>query len=246
MKYSLNKIATNLLWIFTVISLTGCGTPKPSPLTIATAASMQFPVQALIRDFEVQTGIPCNMVVGSSGKLTAQIIAGAPYDVFISADKKYPQEVYDKNKALRPPKIYARGELVLWTTSNDIPLVPDSLLSEKIHHIAVANPKIAPYGAAAIAALKHYGLFHRIKHKLVFGESIAQVNQFIISNTAEVGFTAKSVVLSPKMKNTGRWTAIDKKAYPAIEQGVVALKSTPDKEKEALLFIDFLLEMNPK
>jgi len=159
--------------------------PEPK-ITIATAANMQFAMEELITAFTDKTGIPCTMVVSSSGKLTAQIIAGAPYDIFVAADMKYPQEIYEKGLAQRPPKIYAYGTLVLWSLLDEvIPSLP--ILEENIiNHIAIANPKTAPYGKAAKMILEEKGIYNTLEEKLVFGESIAQTNQFILSKAVEI------------------------------------------------------------
>ncbi len=138
-------------------------------LTIATAANVQFAMQKLIRTFTQETGIKCHMILSSSGKLTAQINAGAPFDVFVSADVKYPQELYENGLTQEPPKIYAYGKLVIWSFNEPIDSSFEILASEKIQHIAIANPKTAPYGAAAVEALKHYGVYQTTKEKLVFG-----------------------------------------------------------------------------
>ena len=177
-------------------------TPIPK-ITIAVAANMQFAMRALTHAFEKQNGITCDLIISSSGKLTAQIKAGAPYDLFVSADMKYPEDLYKSGFALEEPKIYAYGKLVLWSMDQEVKPSLAVLKTQAIKHIACANPKTAPYGVAAVEALKHYGLYNQVKSKLVYGESIAQTKQFIISESAELSFTAKSVVLSPDLKGSG-------------------------------------------
>ena len=229
------------IFIFLFI-MTACGNQKPQRLTIAAAANVQFVMQDLIDLFTLKTGIECDVISGSSGKLTAQIKEGAPYDLFISADMKYPEELYRSGLTTSSPKPYAFGTLVLWTMMGDLPQPTISMFGHeggaKIKHIAIANPKIAPYGEAAVEVLKYYQLFDSLQPKLVFGESISQVNQFVISKTAEVGFTAKSVVLSQRMTGQGRWSDVPPESYPPIAQGVVVLKNG-DVEK-ASEFYDFL------
>ena len=204
-------------------------------VTVAVAANMQYPMNALKEKFEAQTGIKVEVILGSSGKFTQQIQESAPYDVFISADTSYPQTLYSKGFATATPKIYARGLLVLWSTTPGIKPAKDLklLTAENIKKIAVANPKIAPYGVAAEQAMKYYNLYDQVKDKLVFGENITQTNQFILSQSADIGFTAKSVVLSDEMKGKGAWVDLDQKAYSPIAQAAVVLKHGAETNKDA-------------
>lgn len=212
-------------------------------VTVAVAANMQYPMNTLKEKFEAQTKIKVEVILSSSGKLTQQIQEGAPYDVFISADTSYPQALYRKGFAATVPKVYAKGLLVLWTVKDGINLSRDLkiLLDQGIKKIAIANPKTAPYGVAAEQVLKKYNLYVSVKDKLVFGESITQTNQFITSQSADIGFTAKSVVLSPEMKDKGRWVDVDLKAYTPIEQAAIILKHGAGTNKEAARkFYDYL------
>src|SRR5690606_9471414 len=146
------------------------------------------------------------------------------FDIFVSADTRYPQILVEKGATLDTAKIYANGILVLWSAQKN--LLPDKageiLSNEKVKHIAIANPDTAPYGKAALSWMKARGLYENNAQKIVIGESISQASQFIASGNAEVGFTAKSIVLSAPMKNTGCWVALDE--YPPIEQAAVLLK----------------------
>lgn len=219
---------------------TGCGQRNEKALTIATAANMQFAMKEIVHDFTQKTGIHCHQIIGSSGKLTAQIKEGAPFDVFVSADMKYPNQLFKEGLGLEPPRIYAFGKLVLWSAKKRDSLSLKTLTQSSIHHIAMANPKTAPYGVAAEQVLKKTGLWNSIHNKLVFGESIAQTNQFIMSGTAGVGFTAESVVKSPEMKNSGTWVALDSNLYTPIAQGILLLKSNRFKQNETRRFLHFL------
>lgn len=204
-------------------------------LTVAVAANMQYPIIALKEKFEQETGIKVEVILSSSGKLTQQIQEGAPYDVFVSADTSYPQTLYRKGLATATPQVYAKGVLVLWTMNSNITPVKDLkvLLAQNVKKIAVANPKTAPYGVAAEQIMKHYNLYEQVKNKLVFGESITQTNQFIISQSADIGFTAKSVVLSNEMKGKGKWVDLDLTSYSPIEQAAVVLKHGAETNKAA-------------
>lgn len=216
--------------------LFGCN-EKEQKVRIATAANMQFAIDSLAKNFTLKTGIPSQSVISSSGKLTAQITAGAPYDIFLAADMKYPKVLFEKGLTANQPKVYAKGKLILWTLKDSISPSIAYLETDKINHIAIANPETAPYGAAAMEVLKHYQLGQKLKNKLVFGESIAQTNQFIHSEAAEIGFTSLSTIKAPKLMNKGRWIEIDTNLYPPIEQGIVILKN---HHKDADQFYDFL------
>ncbi|MEZ4985153.1 MAG: molybdate ABC transporter substrate-binding protein [Saprospiraceae bacterium] len=184
--------------------------PKTA-ISIAVAANMQFAMEELSQSFTAKTGIPCDMTISSSGKITAQIKEGAPYDIFFSANMKYPEEIFNSGWAAKSPKIYAYGKLVLWTTRQDITPALSQLTDNKIRNIAMANPKIAPYGEAAVAVLQKNGLYKKVEDKLVFGESIAQTNHFITTGAADVGFTALSVVKSPEAAGKGLDNAAGKR-----------------------------------
>ncbi len=219
-----------------------CGSRKSNPntVTIATAANMQFAMEELAGRFTKNTGIPCELILGSSGKLTAQIVEGAPYDLFVAANMKYPEEVARKGFAAGSPEVYARGTLVLWTAKEGITPSLSVLTTDAVAHIALANPAIAPYGKAAMEVLDVYGLSDVVADKLVYGESIAQANQFILSGAAEMGFTALSVVLSPNMQGRGRWVSIDSGLHMPIEQGVVLIHRQTGPSAAANAFHDFL------
>jgi len=182
------------------------------------------------------------MIVGSSGKLTAQIQMGAPFDVLVSANMKYPNSLQQKNLTTIPPTIYAYGQLVLWTMDSEKKNKPSlEILSDAtVSRIAIANPKIAPYGEAAKEVLMHIGLYSTLADKLVYGESIAQTNQFILSRAADIGFTSKSVVVSPQMQGKGSWVAIPDSLYTPIAQGIAVIKRDPEKKEAALQFYHFL------
>ncbi|MDN5213987.1 molybdate ABC transporter substrate-binding protein [Fulvivirgaceae bacterium BMA12] len=235
------KINLPSLLFLSVLIFEGCGPDYPASLKIATAANVQYAMKALTADFAQRTGIRTEVIVGSSGKLTAQILQGAPYDIFISADMKYPAELFKNDKTLTEPVVYARGKLVLWTLDQDISLNLDSISSKKIAHLAIANPTTAPYGKAAVATLKYYAKYELVKPKIVSGESISQTNQFVLSGAAQLGFTAKSVVLAPALKDKGKWIEIDPLSYDPIQQGMVILKKQNPNAVEAKKFYNYVL-----
>ncbi|TDB60011.1 molybdate ABC transporter substrate-binding protein [Arundinibacter roseus] len=221
--------------------LTGCATPNEN-VVIATAANVQFVMQELQKTFEKDTGIKTELIVGSSGKLTAQIREGAPFDLFVSADTRYPQELFENGGTEGPPKIYAKGALVLWSRDSTVAPELSQLTTSAVRKIALANPRTAPYGEAAVQVLQKAGLYESVNSKLVYGESIAQTSQYVSTGAADMGFTALSMVLSPSLKNAGRWTLLDTTSYAPIEQAAVLLlhsESSP-KRQPSQQFYDFL------
>lgn len=194
-------------------------------ITVAAAASVQYALEELKAEFEKDTGIKLKTIIGSSGKLTAQIEQGAPFEIFLSADMDYPQALYGKELTHNEPKVYAYGILVLWTLKDvDLSKGIVVLTDASVRKIALPTPKTAPYGRQAVHALKHYKLYERVSKRLVYGESIAQTSQFITTGASDIGFTAKSVVVAPPMSNQGKWIEVDQEAYEPIAQGAVILK----------------------
>lgn len=212
-------------WCLLFFLLTGLSV-KAQPLRVAVAANAQFVMEKLQQEFQQKTGIKIETVVNSSGKLTAQIRQGAPLDIFLSADVSYPETLYKGGFGVEKPKVYAYGTLVLWSMQPiNLSGGLKSLINDRIRRIAVANPESAPYGAAAVDALKKAGIYTALQKKLVFGESISQVNQYVKAGAAEVGFTAKSVALEPALKGKGSWVELPKNSYRPIAQSVILLKS---------------------
>ena len=228
------------------VAVLGCSSPPKTNVTIAAAANMQFALTEITAAFTEETGIKTETILGSSGKLNAQIKEGAPYDVFVSADMAFPQDLYETGFTTVAPKVYANGTLILWSFQDEIQPSLELLTSASIKHIAVANPKTAPYGIAASQVLNTKGFYDQVKRKLVFGESVGQTNQFIITGAAEVGFTAKSVVMSPQMKGKGNWIEVSREVYDPISQGIVLLKSSKETKKNAQLFYDFMFSEKAK
>lgn len=210
---------------------------KDKVVRVAAASSMQYAVKEIASTFEKKSDIKVEIIFASSGKLTAQIIEGAPYDVFISADTNYPEELYRRGLASGKPKAYGYGKIVLWSTMGIKPSL-NTLEEKEIKTIAIANPKIAPYGLASLDVLRKIGLLETLNSKIVYGESINQTNNFITSKAVEVGFTSLSTVLSPQMENLGLWTNIDPSLYRKLEQSAVLLNQ--NQETKAKEFYEFL------
>jgi molybdate transport system substrate-binding protein len=212
-------------------------------LVIAAASDLRSALPAVASRFEKETGQKVTLTFGSSGNFFAQIQNGAPFDVFLSADIDYTRQLERAGQA-EPGSLYqyATGHLVLWTRNDsgiDLRRGLQALTDERVLHIAIANPDHAPYGRAAVAALRRDGVFERVQGKLVLGENISQAAQFAQSGSAEVGVVALSLALSPAMKNAGTYFDIPQLWYPSIEQAAVVLASSPHKAL-ARQFVDCL------
>lgn len=211
-------------------------------LTVAVAANVQYAFDDLQAEFKKETGHDLKPVYNSSGKFAAQIMNGAPFDVFLSADTEFPEKLHKEGFTATAPKVYAYGVLVLWTMKNlDLKQWQSVLTSPAVEKIAIANPKTAPYGRETIKALNYFKLDETLKPKFVVGESISQTNQYIHSKAADAGFTAKSVVVSPEMKGQGTWIELPKESYQPIAQAAVILKhGQQTKPALARQFHDFV------
>jgi molybdate transport system substrate-binding protein len=218
-------------------------------IKIAVAANVSYAMDELKKVFhEMHPETKVQVTLGSSGKLTAQIMNGAPYELFMAANMMYPESLYTKGKAITKPLIYAKGSLAYLSSvkpdfSKGIGLVEE----EKIKRVAIANPKTAPYGKAAMEALKNGGVYEKIKHKIIFAESVSQTVTYAIT-AAELGFIARSSLYSAKMsrfKEGVDWSAVDPQLYTPIDQGIVILKEG-EGDTEVKAFYDFMLSPKAK
>ncbi len=218
------------IFLFVLLSCTLFASIK-----IAVAANMSYAMPKIIEAFKkVYPSIQVKMTIGSSGKLTAQIQRGAPFDLFLSANMLYPKKLYEKGFAYTKPLVYAKGALVLFS-KKEISSLQDLA---KLHRIAIANPNSAPYGKAALEALKNMHLYKKVRNKLIYGESVAQATAYALS-AADAGFIAKSAMYSPKLKALKkRFYPIDLSLYTPIDQGVVILQR--GRRDEVLRFFAFL------
>ena len=230
-----------------LIALAGGGNIAPAhaaeELTIAAAADLTFAFKDVAAKFQAQTGDSAKLSFGSSGNFFSQIQNGAPYDLFFSADISYAKKLEDAGLT-EPGSLYkyAIGKIVLWVPADsklEVSKGLSVLTDPAIRKIAIANPEHAPYGRAAMAAIKHDGLYDRIKDKVVLGENISQTAQFVQSGNADIGIIALSLAISPTMKDKGKYFAVPAEDYPAIEQAAVILKSSKHKEL-AQKFVAFL------
>ncbi len=192
-------------------------------ITIAAAADLKFAMDEIASTFKKNNpGDEVDVVYGSSGKFHTQIQAGAPYDLFFSADIGFPRELAKNGLAASEVKPYAFGRIVLWSASLDATkMTLNSLTDRKITRIAIANPKHAPYGRRAEEALRASGLWEKLEPKLVYGENIAQTAQFVQTGNAEVGIIALSLSMNPELADKGGYWLIPDKLHAPLEQGYI-------------------------
>jgi len=213
-------------------------------ISIAAASDLNFAFKEIVAEFEKGTGNTVKLSLGSSGNFFAQISNGAPFDLYFSADISYPKKL--EEAGLAEPEtlyMYAVGRIVLWVPKGS-PIDVHALGIKALQHplvrkVAIANPKHAPYGRAAVAAMEHFKVYDAVKDKLVLGENISQTAQFVQTGGADIGIIALSLAGAPAMKETGAYWEVPIDAYPRLEQGAVILKATKD-QKTARAFLDYV------
>ncbi|MYA29022.1 MAG: molybdate ABC transporter substrate-binding protein [Nitrospira sp. SB0672_bin_25] len=195
---------------------------------VAVAANFLATLNTIATKFEQDSGHTAVVSSGSSGKLYAQIRNGAPFDVFLSADVARPQLMEEEGLAVRGSRFtYAVGRLTLWGAGPALVDGEDTamLLNNHVEHVAIANPKTAPYGAAAKEALQALGLWGQVQDRLVRGENIGQTFHFVFSKNAQLGFVALSQVLGPKVNGSGSRWDVPTHLYTPIRQQAVLLRN---------------------
>jgi len=216
----------------------------PAELVVAAAADLSSALKEVGNNYTKKTGMKIKLSFAASGALTQQIQNGAPFDVFFSADMDYPRQLIAAGDA-DPSSLYqyAVGKLVLWVPA-DSPLDVEHqgmkiLLDPSVKKISIGNPQHAPYGRAAVAALKHAGLYNQVADRLVLGENISQAAQFVESGNAQAGFVALAHAIAPEMKGKGKYWEVPADFYPPLAQGVVVLTHSQHK-KEAADFVAYI------
>jgi molybdate transport system substrate-binding protein len=228
------------LWLLLLIPFSATAADK---LSIAAAANLVYALESLTAEFkQAESSTVVTVITGASGSLVAQIQNGAPFDVFLSADVEYPEKLV--SLGLADPGSFTKfavGRLVLWSTRPqvDVKSVTALVRDPGIRKIAVANLTTAPYGKAAREALTKLGVWQDAERKIVIGENITQTAQFVETGNADAGFVAMSLVLSPKLKDKGRWQEIDADLYSPLEQGAVITRRGGNNPASAR-FLTFL------
>lgn len=208
---------------------------------IAVAANFAAPAQKIAAEFEKQTGHRAVIVTGSTGKFYAQIVNGAPFDVLLAADDETPARLEKEGHAVAGKRFtYAVGKLVLWSPKPAIVDADGEVLRRGgFDHLSIANPKLAPYGAAAVETMKALGVHETLQPKFVMGENIAQTHLFVASGNALLGFVALSQVIGKDGRIEGSAWIVPEKLYSPIRQDAVLLNKGKDN-KVAAAFLDFL------
>jgi molybdate transport system substrate-binding protein len=235
--------AVRLLRLVLVCTLLTYTPAAAQHLTVAAASDLQAVLPAIAAQFEKDTGHQVTLTFGSSGNFYTQIQNGAPFDVFMSADIEYPRRLEQSGLAARGSLVeYATGRIVVWTRNDsgiDLRAGLAVVADARVKRIAIANPAHAPYGRAAVAALRREQLYDRVQTKFVFGENISQAAQFAQSGNAEVGIVALSLALGQTLKNAGTYVEIPADFHPPIEQAAVVLARSTRKAL-ARQFVDAL------
>ena len=220
-----------------------------APLRVAAAADLEPALPPILDQFQRATGIHADATYQSSATLATQIENGAPFDVFLSADRSFPKRLIDDGLAdaagsadSSNPITYARGTLVLWARKDsNLPLPSlDLLRSPALKRLAIANPDRAPYGRAAVATLQSLHLYDTLKPRIVTAENIAQAAQFVDSANADAGLVSLTSALTPRLSADGSYFTIPRDLYPPIEQGAVIVSNTKQRAAAHKL-LDFLL-----
>jgi molybdate transport system substrate-binding protein len=212
-------------------------------LRVAAAADLQPVLPVLADAYEKQTGVKLAVSFGSSGTLATQILNGAPIDLFLGADFVYPEKVVAAGLAdTKAPVAYAKGALVLWARK-DSPLQPlsmEKLTDSRVTSVAIANELHAPYGRAAVAALRRLKMYETVAPHFVVAENISQAAQFAESGNAQVGLISLTAASSQHFKDVGTFVRVPTTAYPPIVQCAVVMAKS-DRRVEAHAFLDWLL-----
>ena len=196
---------------------------------VAVAANFIGPFREVAMEFEKTTGHTVQIASGSSGNFYSQIKNGAPFDVFFSADSERPKLLEEEGLGVKGNRFtYAIGRLVLWSPDPSLVKGEDTLRSASFKRLAIANPKSAPYGVAAMQAMQKLGVWESIQPRIVMGESLGQTMGFIESGNAELGFLALSQVLDPKIKGNGSRWDVPNDLHEPIQQDVVLLTKGKD------------------
>jgi molybdate transport system substrate-binding protein len=211
-------------------------------LRVAAAADLQPVMPVLSQAYEKATGVKLVVSFGSSSTLATQILGGAPMDIFLGADFVYPEKVVAAGLADgTAPTAYAKGTLVLWTRKDSglLPLSIERLTDPQVKTVAIANELHAPYGRAAVAALRKMKLYDAVAPHFVVGENITQTAQFVESGNAQLGLISLTAASTDHFKEIGTYVLVPTSQYPVILQYAVVMKNS-DRKADAHAFLDWL------
>ncbi len=220
-----------------LLALLSSGNSWADSAMVAVANNFFGPMKQLAADFASTSEHSIEISTGSTGQLYAQITNGAPFDLFFAADTVRPEKLVVDGAAV-DEFTYARGTLVLWSETSDVD-VKDQLSSLKFTHLAMADPKLAPYGLAAEQAMEKMGLYASVSDKVVMGKGLNPTYQFVVTGNAELGFVAKSQVYADNQYKTGSYWEVPVDSYQEIKQDAVTLNAGKDN-LAAKAFLDYL------
>jgi len=225
-----------MMLVLAMLALSTCA--RAAEVQAAVAANFAAPMKAIVAEFEQATGHKVHLSFGASGRFYAQIRNGAPFQVLLSADEDIPVRLEREGLSVPASRFtYAVGTLVLWSARTDFVDARGAVLSRgAFAHLAVANPKLAPYGAAAMETLDKLGLAAALRSKLVFGENIAQAHQFVASGNAELGFVALSQVMKDgRIAGGSAWVVPASMHSPIRQDAVILARGRGNAAAAALL-----------
>lgn len=224
-----------IMWFMTCLLLNA--PVQAEQVQVAVAANFVPPFKEIAAEFQKATGHTAQLSAGSSGKFYAQITNGAPFEVFFSADDERPKLLEEEGLGVKGSRFtYAVGRLVLWSPDPQLVKGEETLRSGAFKHLAMANPKTAPYGTAAMQAMKNLKVWDQLQSKIVQGENLGQTSGFIDSGNAELGFLALSQVMDPKLKGKGsRWDVPTSLHDPIAQDVVLLAKGEGNPAAKALL-----------
>ncbi|MDF0666622.1 MAG: molybdate ABC transporter substrate-binding protein [Nitrospira sp.] len=201
------------------------------PVLVAVAANFVPPFREVAVEFEKATGHSLKVAAGSSGNFYAQIKNGAPFDVFFSADNERPKKLEEEGFGVKDSRFtYAIGRVVLWSPNADLVKGHETLRSKNFKRLAMANPKTAPYGVAAMQAMQKLELWESLQSHIVMGENLGQTIGFVESGNAQLGFVALSQVMDPKLKGKGSHWHVPTDLHEPIQQDVILLVKGKDNQ----------------
>ncbi len=221
-----------------MLSVTLVAVTRAEEVQVAVAANFTAPMKLIAADFEKKSGHQAVLTFGSTGKFYAQITNGAPFHVLLSADDETPAKLEQESAAVANTRFtYATGKLVLWSVqAGVVDAQGDVLRKGTFKHLAIAAPKLAPYGAAAVETMNKLGLAASLEPKLVQGETIGQAFSFVQTGNAELGFVALSQVIeNGKIKSGSGWIVPENLHSPIRQDAVLLARGKDNKAAIALL-----------
>lgn len=235
-----------LSWCVVVITVLVVTPASAESVLVAVAANFVPPFREIAMDFEKATGHAVQVAAGSSGNFYSQIQNGAPFDVFFSADNERPKKLEDEGLGVKDTRFtYAIGRLVVWSSNADFIKGEETLRSKNFKRLAIANPKTAPYGVAAMQTMQKLQLWDSVQPQIVMGENIGQTMGFIESGNAQLGFLALSQVMDPKIKGKGSRWDVPSDLHEPIKQDVILLTKGKDN-RAATALMEFVTSPQAK